>query len=135
MVQISSSLKSRLSSTLIRAAPWKLEQGRFGGRGAGAPGAPAPPGLLLLKPDTRCLESKAKGRSLTLLGSGGEKAVMLCPGVLSGGGKEVVMPRSQMQGVFFILQVGRKLKKSLFATSLVRKEVLTCVWFVFLLSQ
>lgn len=65
-------------------------------KGAGAPRAAVHPGLLLLKPDTHCLESKAKGRSLALSGSQGEKAAMLCPGVLSGGGKEVVMLRSQM---------------------------------------
>lgn len=85
---------------------------------------PTPPGLLPLKSDARCLESKAKGRSLALSGSQERgKAEMLCPGVLSGGEKEVVMTRSQMQGVFFILQVGRKLQKRPFATSLVRKEV------------
>lgn len=80
-----------------------------------------PPGLLPLKPDTHCLESKAKGRNLALLGSQGGKAAMLCPGVLSGGGKEAVMPWSQMRGVFFILQVGRKLEKRPFATSSFRK--------------
>lgn len=104
--------------------------------GAGAR-APTPPGLLPLKSDTLCLESKAKGRILALSGSrAGGEAAMLCPGVLSGGGKEAVMPRSQMRGVFFILQVGRKLEKRPFATSSVRKEgSLTCVGFLFLSFQ
>lgn len=47
---------------------------------------------------------------------------MLCPGVLSGGGKEAVMLRLQMRGMVFILQVGRKLEKRPFAISSFREE-------------
>lgn len=71
----------------------KPEQGRFGRQGARALRAPVPSALLPLKSDTHCLESKAQGRSLALSECQGT-AVMLCPGVLSAGGKEVVMPWS-----------------------------------------
>lgn len=76
-----------------------------------------PSGLLPLKSDTQCLESKAKGRSLDLSQSQVRDVVSwsaLCR--REGGGDALV-------AVVFILRLGRKLKKRPFATSVVRKEV------------
>lgn len=54
---------------------------------------------ILLKSDTCCLQAKEKIENLPFWGLG--EAAMLCPGVLSGGGKEAVMPWSQTCGLLF----------------------------------
>lgn len=71
MVQISSSLKSCLSGTLIRAVLQKLEQGGFEGQEAGVSVPPDPPEVRYL-----LSASKGKDRKFALLGSGGGSNVV-----------------------------------------------------------
>lgn len=60
---------------------------------------------------------------------------MLCPGVLSGGGKEAVMLRSQMRGVFYYPPSGEEGGETSLCHLFGQEGSLTCVGFLFLSFQ
>lgn len=74
--------------------------------------------MFLLKSDICCLKAKEKIENLPFWGLG--EAAMMCPGVLSGGGKEVVMPWPQMCGLFSHEHEAREM---LFSTFSFKKKV------------
>lgn len=61
---------------------------------------------------------------------------MLCPGVLSGGGKEVVVTEARVGLlVGFFMQVGMKLEKCSLCCCFIQERSLTCVSFLLLSCQ